>query len=84
MVVKLIVMERLFQSIKINGFKLQLSTIVIKLLSIVVFKANVKQKIDMEIVITTTIRFIKKVTKSNIGENNLIENNKNNRRNNDK
>lgn len=30
----------------------------------------------MEIVITTTIRFIKKVTKSNIGENNLIENNK--------
>ena len=33
----------------------------------------------MEIVITTTIRFIKKVTKSNIGENNLIENNKNNR-----
>lgn len=64
--------------------KLQLSTIVIKLLSIVVFKANIKQKIDMEIVITTTIRFIKKVTKSNIGENNLIENNKNNRRNNDK
>jgi hypothetical protein len=35
----------------------------------------------MEIVITTTIRFIKK---SNTGENNLIENNKNNRRNNDK
>ena len=32
----------------------------------------------MEIVITTTIRFIKKVTKSNTGENNLIENNKNN------
>lgn len=30
----------------------------------------------MEIVITTTIRFIKKVTKSNTGENNLIENNK--------
>lgn len=38
MVVKLIVMERLFQSIKVNGFKLQLSTIVIKLLSIVVLK----------------------------------------------
>ena len=38
----------------------------------------------MEIVITTTIRFIKKVTKSNTGENNLIENNKNNRRTNDK
>jgi hypothetical protein len=32
-------------------------------LSIVVFKANIKQKIDMEIVITTTIRFIKKVQK---------------------
>ena len=48
------------------------------------FKANVKQKIDMEIVITTIIIFIKKVTKSNTGENNLIENNKNNRRNNDK
>lgn len=31
----------------------------------------------MEIIITTTIRFIKKVTKSNIGENNLIENNEN-------
>ena len=38
----------------------------------------------MEIVITTTIRFIKKVTKSSTGENNLIVYNKNNRRNNDK
>ena len=38
----------------------------------------------MEIVITTTIRFIKKVTKGNVEENNLAENNKNNRRNNDK
>lgn len=38
----------------------------------------------MEIVITTTIRIIKKVTKGNVEENNLAENNKNNRRNNDK
>lgn len=38
----------------------------------------------MEIVITTTIRITKKVTKGNVEENNLIENNKNNRRNNDK
>lgn len=38
----------------------------------------------MEIIITTTIRITKKVIKGNTGENNLIENNKNNRRNNDK
>ena len=38
----------------------------------------------MEIIIITTIRIIKKVTKSNTGENNLAENNKDNRRNNDK
>ena len=30
----------------------------------------------MEIIIITTIRIIKKVTKSNTGENNLAENNK--------
>jgi hypothetical protein len=30
----------------------------------------------MEIVITTTIRFIKKVTKGNVEESNLAENNK--------
>lgn len=38
----------------------------------------------MEIIITTIIRFIKKVTKGNIEESNLAENNKDNRRNNDK
>nr|UWI05093.1 MAG: hypothetical protein [Bacteriophage sp.] len=38
----------------------------------------------MEIIITTTIRFIKKVIKGNVEESNLAENNKNNRRNNDK
>lgn len=38
----------------------------------------------MEIIIITTIRIIKKVTKGNVEENNLAENNKNNRRNNDK